>query len=162
MLKEIFSDNDQVEIPTGLKNDWSPSVTFQNLNRIYGYFGQEPDLSDLFNRLAISGKKMSIIENQAYDDEMAYKLMALFYDPKKNLDENFEIIASKFARLVTKNQDSPIKTPYHDAFVIALHRFPVLRAVQDLDSWKTFIENQGLNHWQYLLNMPPNKRHLLT
>jgi hypothetical protein len=141
VLKEIFRDKDQVEIPKD--NDWSPSDTFQNLNRVYGYFRQEPDLSHLFNRLAISGKKMSIIENQAYDDAMAYKLMALFYDPKKNLDENFEIIASKFARLVTKNQDSPIKTPYHDAFVIALDRFPVFREVQDLDSWKTFIENQG-------------------
>lgn len=107
VLKEIFSDKDQVEIPKD--NDWSPSVTFQNLNRIYGYFGQEPDLSHLFNRLAISGKKMSIIENQAYDDAMAYKLMALFYDPNKSLDENFEIIASKFARLVKKTRTVPLR-----------------------------------------------------
>ena len=33
----------------------------------------------------------SIIENQAYDDD-AYKLMALFYDPKKSNDENLKTL----------------------------------------------------------------------
>ena len=83
VLTEIFNDKDQVVIPEGLK-DWSPSATFHELNRKYGYFEQDQDLTELFNLLAVSGRKMtSIIENQAYDDEMAYKLMALFYDPKK-------------------------------------------------------------------------------
>ena len=86
VITRIFNGKDEVEtvkIPKDLQ-DWSPSTTFHDLNRTYGYFGPDQDLTELFNLLAVAGKKIaSIIENQAYDDAMAYKLMALFYDPKR-------------------------------------------------------------------------------
>ena len=143
VLREIFKGNDQVVIPEDLK-DWSPSVTFHELNKRYGYFEEGLDLTDLFNSLAVACCKMTtIIEKQAYDDEMAYKLMALFHDPNKSIDENFINIAVKFAKLIRTKQDKTITAPYHDAFVVALNHFPVYRDVEDFASWKKFMEKEG-------------------
>jgi dihydroorotase len=142
VLQQIFSGQSKIVIPKDLK-DWEPQVLFQTLNATYGYF--DSDLSDLFNRLAIPCRKMtSLIEGQAYDDAMAYKLMALFYDPKKNLDENFKLISQKFDTLITTKQDKMITSPYHDTFLTTLIHFPKREDVQDFDGWKSFIMNQGL------------------
>jgi len=141
VIHEIFKGNQNIQIPEELK-DWEPTVSFESLNEKYGYF--DTDLSDLFARLAIACRKMTaIIERQANDDEMAYKLMALFYDPNKTNDENFQSISTKFDSIITKKQDKSIAHPYHDAFVTILHHFPIFSAVKDLQSWQAFIAKEG-------------------
>ncbi len=75
VLEQVFRGNANIEIPEDL-HDWQPTLAFKDINEKYGYF--EEDLSPLFQQLAIACRKMtSLIEHQAYDDEMAYKLMAL-------------------------------------------------------------------------------------
>ncbi len=141
VLEQVFFGHANFEIPEDLK-DWEPTVTFEQLNNQYGYFNQ--DLSALFQQLSVACKKMtSLIERQAHDDEMAYKLIALFYDPNMSIEKNFEQISKKFDKLITTKQDKTIATPYHDAFVTTLHHFPKFEDVQGLDGWKSFIIKEG-------------------
>ncbi len=150
VLNKIFSLGEGSPVPKDLTipddiKDWSPSSgSFRILNEKYGYF--EQDLSVLFERLAISCRKMTqIIEKQAYNDEIAYKLMVLFYDPSKTKDENFQIIAKKFAKLIRTKQDKSVSTPYHDALIVHFNKLAAFRDVKDLSSWRNFIEKEGLN-----------------
>ena len=66
-----------------------------------------------------------------------------YFMTPKDANENFANIAAKFAKLVNKKQDRIIHTPYHDAFVVALHQFPAHEDVKELGSWKRFIEKEG-------------------
>ena len=145
VLHDIFSGKPDFKIPDEL-NDWAPSVSFATINQKYGYFGTnlDNDLSPLFKRLAIACRKMtSLIERQASDDEMAYKLMALFYDSEQNQDKNFEIISQKFDKVIKTKQDTPIKTPYHEAFVTELNHFPQFSDIKNFQSWQKFITQEG-------------------
>ena len=72
-------------------------------------------------------KTTQIIEKQAYNDKIAYKLMVLFYDPSKTNDENFQIIAKKFAKLIRTKQDKSVSTPYHDALVVHFNKLAAFR-----------------------------------
>jgi hypothetical protein len=141
VLRQIFSESETIEIPEELK-DWEPSVSFADINHKYGYF--DADLSTIFQRLAISCCKMtSLIERQAPDDEMAYKLMALFYDPTLTEEENVNNISQKFDSLITTKQDKKIETPYHDALVTKLHHFPKHETIKNFESWQAFITKGG-------------------
>lgn len=131
----------ETQIPADL-HDWQPNLSFTAINEKYGYFNE--DLSFLFNKLAVACRQMTgLIEHQAYDDEMAYKLMVLFCEPQQSREQHFEIIAKKFAKLITTKQDKTIKTPFHDAFVTELNHLPKFNDVHDFRSWQAFIAQEG-------------------
>ncbi len=142
-IEPLKSQKEMIEtqIPADLY-DWQPTLFFTTINEKYAYFNE--DLSPLFNKLAVACYKMTrLIENQAYNDEMPYKLMALFYDPQKSPEQNFEIIARKFDKLISTKQDKTIKTPLHDAFVTALNHFPKYADIKNVSSWQSFITQEG-------------------
>lgn len=145
VLTKIFSGHKKFQIPEGLR-DWAPPADkFRKINLKYGYF--EEDLSSLFQKLAIACRKMTVLieqtEAEGVDDEMAYKLMALFYDPSKSQDANFVHISQQFNKLFKTRKDKSIKTPYHDAFITDLVYFPKFRDVINLPGWQEFLKSAG-------------------
>jgi len=84
----------------------------------------------------------TLIEHQAFDPEMAYKLMALFYDPNKSQDDNFNLISQKFNKLISTKQDKTIKHPYHDVLVTELNNLPPYN--ENFPGWLKFINKEGV------------------
>jgi hypothetical protein len=170
VLKHILEGQSNIEIPHHLQ-DWipggavqEPEPSFQVFENKYGYFkdhlqhnSKSEMLNTLFQKLVVSCRKMTIlIENKTHDDEMAYKLMALFCDPNQNADVNFAEISTQFNKLLGR-QDRTIDTPYHDAFITALNNFPKLSEIQDFQSWKNFITKEGFQTLEIFASYANNR-----
>ncbi len=155
ILRQIFSVATHpgiTEIPPELV-DWIkpanyPDKHFQDLNSKYGYFSVEvlANATAIFDALKPLCRKMtSLIERQADDSEMAYKLMALCclnedLESPLNTHKCFEKIAITFDKL-----SGSTKRPYHDVFVVGLESFPRASDANDIKQWHRFIQNNGFH-----------------
>ena len=141
VLTTIF--NQQIHFPELEKyHDIPSAISFKSLNNQYGYF--EHDLSALYHQLNDACRKTAIlIERQAHDPAMAYKLIVLFYNPDLSEQDNFQHISVAFRNLIKMKQDKTIEKPYHDAFITALHAFPKCSQVKNIQGWKSFIRTKG-------------------
>jgi hypothetical protein len=154
VLREIFVNAKNagvIAIPAEY-GDWNPPAnytnkTFQELNNTYGYFqpNVSPQGESIFNTLKPLCRKMTqLVERQADDNEMAYKLMALLCEPTDLLDADkcLENIAKDFFKISQQIQHG---TPYHDAFVTILHSFPTATDAKNIQAWREFIKNVGFS-----------------
>lgn len=114
---------------------------FEILNLKYGYFSEDARYSIIYQALLPLCRNMSLlVERQAYDQEMAYKLMVLCLDTPNldKVDEVIQHIAANFAKI---HKGNPSKTTYHDTFVTELINFPTNVQAKDMDRWRQFILN---------------------
>ena len=79
-----------------------------------------------------------LVERQADDDEMAYKLMVLFpqLDEFSDHAECLNAISGKFNSI-----SKPVKAqkPYHRVFVTELGNFPSFETQEKINAWRAFI-----------------------
>jgi len=152
MLRKIFANEEHpgvIVIPPELK-DWIRPAhctqTFQDLNSKYGYYSDKlAEGGIVFDKLQPFCRIMTqLVERQADDNEMAYKLMALFCESKdfeaqdiclKKISEGFVKVSKRFEYI--KNH------PYHDAFVTELNPFPIAKDAKDIEKWREFILEFG-------------------
>ena len=141
LLTMIFTDS--LSLPE-LSCAGGMHASFPQINTKYGYFDDNIAAHEqLFNELAPRCRIITqVIENQAYDEEMPYKLMVIC--PGSTLKD----IARLFLNII-KNQDQAIAHPYHDAFVTILHNFPPNSVIHNLPSWQKFIAKNGFKSLQY-------------
>ena len=99
----------------------------------------------VFEQLKPLCRKMTqLVERQADDNEMAYKLMALFCESKDFLapDRCLNKISDGFVKV-----SAPFKHkknhPYHDAFVTELNHFPTVADAKNIQEWRGFILQFG-------------------
>jgi hypothetical protein len=144
VLREIFvnAENTGVIAIPAEYGDWNPPAdytnqTFQELNARYGYLPAQGE--PIFNTLKPLCRKMTqLVELQADDNEMAYKLMVLLCEPEDLLDADkcLKQISERFVKISQQVQKG---TPYHDAFVTILHSFPTATDAKNIKEWRQFI-----------------------
>lgn len=155
VLHAIFSTNTHpgnIIIPADLL-DWDkpvdyPEQNFLVLNSKYGYFSDEvlEKAEAIFNALQPLCRKMiCLVERQADDVEIAYKLMALFCVNEilcspVDIDKCIKEIAAAFVKFSQPIQD---KKPYHDVFVAELQAFPDAEAAKDIKAWHSLMKAYG-------------------
>lgn len=128
----IFANEEHpgvIPIPKGLP-DWTPPHTYtkkslQDLISKYRYFDNlSKAMEGFFETLQPLCRKMTqLVERQADDDEMAYKLMVLFPQRDEFSDHTgcLNAISVKFNSI---SQPVQAQKPYHRVFVTELGNFP--------------------------------------
>jgi len=132
-----------IAIPESLP-DWTPPHTYtkkslQDLISKYRYFDITSEAMEFFETLQPLCRKMTqLVERQADDDEMAYKLMVLFPQRDEFSDHTgcLKAISEKFNGISKKVQ---AQKPYHRAFVTELGNFPSFETQEKIDAWREFI-----------------------
>jgi hypothetical protein len=145
VLREIFfKEQHPGAINIAGLADWTPPAsytdkTFQVLNARYGYFLEQGE--PIFNTLKPLCRKMTqLVERQADDNEMAYKLMVLFSHPQDFSDPG-ECLTKISKSFINISQQVQYGTPYHDAFVTELNHFPTVADAKNIQEWRQFILN---------------------
>ena len=151
VLQNVFSYKELPSLDTinslAISETIGNAQNFATINQKYGYFNnadQLGNLTQLYQQLEPLCRKMSIlVEKQAYDEEMAYKIMVLCYP-----NDTIDTIANKAMKLF-KGRDKSVNSHYHDTFVTELSPFPKSDDVNNLPGWQKFILNNGFSALQF-------------
>jgi hypothetical protein len=144
--------------------DWNAeqeASQFEALNARYGYFQNMPEnqqeaLHALFKKLIIACRMMIVLfeQNNTPNDTMAYdyayKLMAIFVDPTKdiNVTKLFDYISKKTYKILTQS-DTKRDKPFHDVLLVRL-QLPDARKLSDIAGWRALIETEGDKAFYFL------------
>jgi hypothetical protein len=146
ILTKVFSSSvTTISLDENLSQGISPDLNA--INAEFRYFREvKQDLLDLHHQLDIACRKILILEDQAYQPDMAYKLMVLFYNPALNIQDNMAEIATHFAGLFKGMKEQP--RPYHDVLITELRTLPT-PVPENIEAWKQFVKQYGFHALKY-------------